>query len=350
MRFFIGSILLILSLGLCAQTDKPYSVYFIGDAGEDTTSGKALLMLKEQLLSDPNSAVIFLGDNVYPEGFCTNDHLSELRLQSQLNILKEYKGQAYFMPGNHDWEAQKRKGLKRLKEEEVYVNEYLKNNSSLKNKNERTFLPADGLPGPETVMLNGKLRLIIIDTQWFLHFYKKNKTGSKKNTRILFYKHLDSLLAYSVANNQQVVVAGHHPMFTNGSHSRKLQPWRFLINCTPFQIFGTMGLNRLFSQDISQPTYRKMRKRMINSFENYNNIIYVSGHDHNLQFFKENNNKYIVSGCGSKLEHLKKKRRFQSVYQDDSKTGFVKLQYFSDNKVVTTIFRTGEKEFILNNY
>jgi calcineurin-like phosphoesterase family protein len=350
MKLVLKYIFLLAPIALFSQAQKMHSVYLIGDAGEDTVSGKALLMLKDQLLKNPQSTVIFLGDNVYPSGFKIKDHKSELRIKSQLDILKEFNGNAYFIPGNHDWDSQKRKGQKKLKDEEQFVDDYLKSNSIVKNKNETVFLPVNGLPGPESIMLEKDIRLIIIDTQWFLHTYRKNKLVTKKQTKEYFYKRLDSLLEYSGKNNEQVIITAHHPMYTNGKHSRKLQPIRFIINYTPFQIFGQMGLNRLFSQDLSQPKYKKMRWRMLKSFDKYNNIVFASGHDHNLQLFKENGNRYIVSGCGSKTEHLQRKKIFKESFQDDSKTGFIKLEYYSDKKVVTTIYRSGEEPLILTDF
>jgi hypothetical protein len=330
-----------ISLVASAQTAPVFQVYLVGDAGEEEVSGKALLMLEEQLLANPNSAVVFLGDNVYPSGFSYKDENSKLHLESQLNILRKYKGQAYFIPGNHDWDKQRRKGLQKIKEQQKYVDEFLQKNSTIANKDQRAFFPADGLPGPESVMLNDKLRLIMFDTQWFLHFHKKNKLGTQKQTVTMFYKQMDSLLEYSGSHGQQVLITAHHPMYTNGEHSRKLQPWRFFVNCTPFKIFGYCGLDRLFSQDLYQPGYKRMRKRMLECLNKHPDIIYASGHEHNVQYFKEKNGNYIVSGNGSKTSALRKRKRFESFFQDDSTTGFVKLEYFPDGKIVTSIHRVG---------
>ncbi len=330
--------------------DAAYKVYLIGDAGEDTIPGKALLLLKNELLANPKSTVVFLGDNVYPNGLKKDNKASVLHLESQLQILKEYKGQVYFIPGNHDWDAQRHNGLQTLKDQEEYVGAYLKKNSSVKNKDQETFLPANGLPGPATVMLDDHLRLIIMDSQWFLHFYKKNTIGTKKQTKVLFYKRLDSLLSLAKANGEQVIIAAHHPMYSNGTHSRFKQPFRFLINCTPFQLFGLCGLNRLFSQDLPAPRYRRMRKDLLTTINGYENVVFASGHEHNLQFFKENSGRYIVSGSGSKLSHLKKRSRFNSVFQDDKASGFVEL-YYSDGKYKsTTVYRVGEKELKLEGF
>ncbi|MBL0330129.1 MAG: metallophosphoesterase [Bacteroidetes bacterium] len=350
MKYYIKYIFLLFFCESFAQDVTPYKVYLVGDAGEDTIPGKALLLLKEELLAHPNSAVVFLGDNVYPNGLKKNSKESVLHLEAQLQILKEYKGKVYFIPGNHDWEAQKRNGLQILKDQEFYVEDYLKKNSSVANKSQTTFLPQDGLPGPETVMLSDQLRLIIIDTQWFLHFYKKNSIGSKKETKKIFYQRLDSLLAYASMKNEHVIIAAHHPLYSNGQHAKAKQPFRFLINCTPFQLFGLLGINRLYSQDMAQPRYRKMRKNMFQYLNKHKNIVYASGHEHNLQCFKENGNRYVISGSGSKRSHLMKRKKFNSVFQDDQTTGFIKLEYVDGKYVSTTIYRVGENPLILEGY
>jgi UDP-2,3-diacylglucosamine pyrophosphatase LpxH len=330
-----------------AQPYKPFSLFLIGDAGEDTASGKALLRLKDSLLKYPNSAVVFLGDNVYPAGLNVKDTNSIKRMESQLKILNEYKGQVYFIPGNHDWSAQKTNGIKVLRAQQDYVTFYLKNKTTVKNKDEKTFLPENALPGPETVMLNEYLRLIIIDTQWFLHSHKKNKLGTKSQTKKMFYKRLDSILAYADVRDEKVIIAAHHPVYTNGAHSRKLQPWRFLVNYTPFQVFGVLGLNRLFSQDIEQPRYKKMRKDLLKVFNKYpDKITYVCGHDHNLQLINKDNVSYIVSGGGSKLSKLRNKKISETLYAQDESTGFVEV-LFDEKRIAKIVFNAKEPTLII---
>ncbi len=349
-KFLLKLFFLLSPLTLVAQAIQPYSVYLIGDAGADTIPGKALMMLKEELLSHPASTVIFLGDNIYPSGFKADDNKSVMCLESQLQILNNYKGNVYFIPGNHDWQVQGPKGLKRLANEQVYVETYLKNKTSVSNKNNSTFLPENGLPGPETVLLNDKLRLIIIDTQWFLHLYKKNKIQSKRHTKELFYLHLDSLLNLAKKNGEQVIIAAHHPMYTNGQHSKGRQPLRFLNNKTPLQLLGITGLNRLLSQDMEQPRYKKMRVRILKLLNQYDNIIYAAGHDHNLQCFKEGANRYIVSGAGSKLAPFNKKKKFDSVFQENKNKGFIKIQYAADGSHTTIVYCVGEKEKLVEGF
>lgn len=334
---------------LSALAQEPFSVYLVGDAGEDTIPGEALLMLKEQLLADPNSAVIFLGDNVYPNGLKLGDRKTEAHMLAQLRLLDEYKGQVYVVPGNHDWDGEKHKGLKRVKDEDAFVEKYLEEHTTVKNAKGETFLPNHGLPGPETVLLNDHLRLVMMDTQWFLHGHRKGKTGTKKHTREKAYARLDSILAAAKANNEQVIFAAHHPIFSNGAHARPKKPIRFLVNYTPFKIFGWLGVDRWLSQDLKHRPYHKMRNHLLTSFNKYDNLLITAGHEHNVQLFKENNNRYIISGNGSKLTSLLSKKNFESVYQDDQKTGFVKVVY-DGSGIKTYVFRSGEKPMLMEGY
>src|SRR5687768_11597733 len=102
MKSIILYLFIFFSVLLQAQNDSLYSVYLIGDTGDNIVPGKALLMLKEQLVKDSNSTVVFLGDNVYPNGLRKNNPNSVKCLESQLQLLSNYKGKAFFIPGNHD--------------------------------------------------------------------------------------------------------------------------------------------------------------------------------------------------------------------------------------------------------
>ncbi|MCK6648993.1 MAG: metallophosphoesterase [Bacteroidia bacterium] len=331
---------------LNAQETKRFSVYLIGDAGENTQPGAALLELKKQIESDPQSAVVFLGDNVYPAGLKKKDPNTILRINAQLNMLKDYKGAAYIIPGNHDWAAQTIKGKAVLLEQQNYVDSVCKT-FSISNNNSGSFFPKNALPGPEAVLIAPGVRLVMIDTQWFLHAFKKNKSGSKKQTEKTFYFRLDSILLYAKQNNEQVIVAGHHPIYTNGEHSRKMQPLRFMINYVPpFQLFGAAGLYRLFSQDIDHHQYKKMRKELLAIFRKYDKVVYVCGHDHNMQLFVQENDTYIVSGAGSKLSKLRKKKRFESMWNDDSSTGFIRLDILENGSLNMRVFKTTEPKVL----
>lgn len=333
---------------LLAQSPD-FSVYLIGDAGNDTVTNQTMTMLQQDALTKPNSAIIFLGDNIYPQGLETlsksekKRRLSTKRLLSQVEPLKTYKGQVYFVPGNHDWKQGKWQGLKYVIEEARYIEEYFKT-TEVANRNEHTFIPQNGLPGPYSVMLTEKIRLIAIDTQWwlqsqFFHKTPKPKGLNRKQTTQHFYASLDSLLKLATSNNEKVIIAAHHPMFTNGHHSNRLEPLRSLVNYMPLQFFGLIGLNRMLVQDTPQPRYHKIRKKLLAVFNKYEHLVVVAGHEHMLQYFEDGTNNHIVSGSGSKRTHITK-NRYKATFMDDTENGFFRLDFYKEGTVNASVFGT----------
>ena len=92
---------------------EPFKIFLVGDAGDHEESGETLINLHKELVKFPNSAVVFLGDNSYKDdlwgilafgfkGFDSSKNTME-KIRSQLSLLDNYKGSAFFIPGNHDW-------------------------------------------------------------------------------------------------------------------------------------------------------------------------------------------------------------------------------------------------------
>src|SRR4051812_4452930 len=96
----ISSFLLLFTTTSNGQSDDTiptFKLFLIGDAGEGDTTGATLRDLKIQLLNNPNSAVVFLGDNCYLKeyswlpvevGGYDGSKLAQKRLMAQLNILR----------------------------------------------------------------------------------------------------------------------------------------------------------------------------------------------------------------------------------------------------------------------
>ena len=152
----LGIIVLLLSFSACATFKAQYAdkmsmnsfpedkeiehtFYLIGDAGNSPLGGKAiaLQMMEKQLQkASENSTAIFLGDNIYPSGLPKESNkrraFAAHQLDAQTSIVKDFKGRAIFIPGNHDWYS---KGLEGLKRQEKYIEDIIGKN---------TFLPENG--------------------------------------------------------------------------------------------------------------------------------------------------------------------------------------------------------------
>jgi hypothetical protein len=278
-------------------TQNSFQIFLVGDAGDHEESGETLVNLRKELLTNPNSAVVFLGDNSYKnilggiipfgyKGFDSSRNTID-KINSQLALVDDYHGSVFFTPGNHDWwnRTTYERGLPKLAMEEYFISKNLAKNTSIANPG-NVFLPKKGSYGPEFVELNHQtIRMIFIDT------YRIIQTGIKKNEipndEISFYKKLDSVIRTGYMLNQKIIVVGHHPVFSTGPLNKALHhPYLF---------------RRIKASYIGFPSYQNMASKINVILHRYPGIYYVSGHLHALQYFYTKDSvHYIISGAGSK--------------------------------------------------
>lgn len=286
---------------LKAQKGEVFSLYLIGDAGKytDIQDNPALLMLQDKVMENENGAVVFLGDNIYNYGLEKGKQFEEnkAKIGTQLSAIKEYKGQVYFVPGNHDWQSGKNNGLEVVRYQAAYVDSFLSVETQAANNYIGGFIPEEcGTPGPDTVRLTDDLLLVAIDVQWFLHHYLGKRVAHDpeihlKEAEEKFWTDLKAILEVAKKKDDQVVMVAHHPLFSIGPHGMKKGK---------HDIFN--GIARYNTQELYGKGYRQFREKMVPMLESSGvELIYAAGHDHNLQYWKsESNNHYIVSGAGSK--------------------------------------------------
>lgn len=321
-----------------------YTVYLVGDAGEpflpDGSAKPALQLLDAELgRADSNSAVIFLGDNIYPSGLphtsAPNREQAEAKLMAQLDIVADFPGEVIFIPGNHDWGGNGLGGeLQALNRQEDFIEERLDRGN--------VFLPDGGFPGPSIVEFSDSLVVIAIDTQWWLEPNKLyGDTGLYQlELESEFLLELDDVLKRY--DGWCKLVVGHHPLFSNGEHGGYFSSRDDLYILAPLsrRYLGT-------PQDISNRKYRVLREGLLAVFKQHPNLIYASGHDHNLQYFVQGEQHYIVSGSASKQGHVAHNKG--EVFADDA-GGFATLRYYRDGSIWLTFLApegdTGEADVL----
>jgi hypothetical protein len=346
MKKTLLSILFFLIISNLQAQTKSYSLFLIGDAGDDTEQNNVHKTLQNHLQNTVNGGVIFLGDNIYPRGLDGSKE-AELKLLTQLHTLKNFKGDWYFIPGNHDWAKGRWKGYKNVIRQAKYINQFAQD--SLHQPNTKHFLPEEGLPGP-TVRDLGNIVLVFSDTDWWLHrpfFHKVGKNDSFKNMELAYFQRLDSILAITEKQGKKTLFLSHHPIVDYGEHGfHKDKSWYFgLVNYTPFQLFGLLGVNRALLSEMNQPRYRKLADKIYAVLEKHKNTIAISGHEHNLQVIKRPNNLFLISGSGSKLTPLKREITQKDCLFNASKPGFMELIFDTDGKINLKVW--GEKDVVL---
>ncbi len=345
MKFFLLSLSfgLLISGGLCAQNQSQdtFYLYLVGDAGEPTVVNETYRKTIQSLGKDSPtipSAIVFLGDNIYPKGLESEGHPKrnegEEILSSQLQLAASIRN-IYFIPGNHDWKRGREGGLQQVLNQQLWID-------SLKNEAIQ-FYPRDGCPGPIELKLSDNLVLVIIDSQWWLHGWEKPE-GEISVCEIKTPPEMIAAIEDVLQRNEgkQVVIAGHHPIYTYGEHGgvsilkdhlfplTKIQKNLYL----PLPVVGSIYplYRKAFGniQDLSHPLYRQFRKSIHDLLRQYPGTLYVAGHEHALQYAIRDSVHYVVSGSGSKHTPVKKKGYAQFA---ESANGFVRLAIATENHI-----------------
>ncbi|MBC5773270.1 metallophosphoesterase [Pontibacter sp. KCTC 32443] len=324
------------------EAEKAYSLAILGDVGAVATDGTdpVLAIFREwQEMNKTAGMAVFLGDNIYPVGLPPEGHrhraMAEARLQTILQQLQDYKTRCAFLSGNHDWNKGRADGYQYMLRQEKYITEALQSQES--------YLPPHGCPGPVTMQLAEGLLLLVINTQWWVQRGEK-PLGAKYNCPYNdieeFYIDLNNLLRRN--RHQRIVIAAHHPLYSNALHGGKFTIKQHLFPLTaankrfliPLPILGSLYpfYRKFFGayEDMSHKRYKQMRKRLLQIFHRYQNIIYVAGHDHNLQHFEKRGNHYLVSGSGSKTSFVKKGGSATFTLEQP---GFAILNYYQNGEV-----------------
>lgn len=338
-----------------------YSVFLFGDGGvpeknrqepvlkllqtqifnKDTTRVKSLSDTGVVNNSHPEDVVIFLGDNIYETGMPEPDDADrkekERRINAQLDVVKDFRGRKIFIPGNHDWNEGYAGGLAAINRQEEYIEQYL-------NKGD-ILMPSNGCGGPIELQLNNDLVIIIIDTEWWLTKNEKPlapDNGCTAASRLEVIEQIQDILLRNKGKN--IVLAQHHPLFSNGPHGGYYTLKDYLFPLTlvrdnyyiPLPIIGAIyplmrqyGVSR---QDLSNKDYQQLKRAELSILEDEKNVVLATGHEHALQFNKYNDVNHIISGAGSKSSSLIKGNEALFSYGGGGMHGFARLNYYDNGQ------------------
>jgi DNA repair exonuclease SbcCD nuclease subunit len=325
---------------------RTYEIFLIGDTGNVHRHGPdpVLETLRSHLDEEQHSAVIFLGDNIYPRGLPPIGNIlrkdAENGLIAHQNALKDYQGKVFFISGNHDWNKGRQDGYDYVIRQEKYL-------AKLFGKN--VMFPSNGCPGPTEINVNPNLTLLLINTQWWLQpGYRPigRDCGCRVESEEDFFNQLTTILEKN--KDKKIVIAGHAPVYSYAIHGGRYKLRHHLFPFTiyhkraylPLPLVGSLlPIYRKYfgaKEDIAHPRYRHLRKRLIEIFKSHPGIIYASGHEHNLQHISKDQNHYIVSGAGSKLKYVL--RDGKNLKFGMKAKGFFKLRFEYDGEVTLSIW------------
>lgn len=339
------------------------ALFLLGDAGSSAYDGEPVLLelaRQSDSLRPAKQFVVFLGDNVYPRGVPPVGHPNrddaEKKIAAQVLAIRKGAAQGILIPGNHDWDRQGRDGWNSIRRQDTLVRQF--------GGEDVRLLPSGGCPGPEVVDIGEHLRLIALDSEWWVHNDVKPYGPDAPCATKTEAEVTDSLAgALRDKGRRHAVVLTHHPLRSGGIHGgtftlsdhifplRNLESWLWI----PLPLIGSLyplaRQSGISNQDISGRKYGEMRRAFEAVFARHPPLAIASGHDHHLQVIRggrprvTNAAYQLVSGAGI-LGHASVVRSVEGSLFEREAAGFMRLDFTRSGRVrlsVTTVVEEGER-------
>lgn len=338
-----------------SSENKLYSIFLIGDLKYPFENQNLELLKNELLKAGEKSALVVLGDIVYPRGLPEEGEPGYEEAAKQhdaiLSHMKKYPGTIVFLPGNHDWARGGEDGWESVKEQEEYIEQFIDRGN--------TYVPDGGCPGPVEIELTEDITLIVIDSQWW--FQKFNKPELDDDCDIEDENDLYTQIEDAIRRNidKKIIFATHHPLYSVGNHGGYFP---FLMNVfplvesnlplyIPLPGFFYTGHRKYFGepQDLANPDYKSFKDNLLEILDKYPNIVYAAGHEHNLQYFHAGNFHHIVSGGGGEGTFVAKRKKEADFAAQSS--GFAKLSFYQNGDIWLQFFSptgNGDEKILFN--
>jgi hypothetical protein len=332
-----------------SATNIETSIYLVGDAGAPDPRGEPVLAALSAALQASAAAdwVVFLGDNVYPAGLPAAGQPGRSEAERRLRAQVEAAAQGgvtkvFFIGGNHDWNYAGLDGWARVIEQETFIEAL--------DSARIEYLPDRGCPGPVFRDAGAYVRMVFIDTEWWLRSagrpYGESSPCATKNEQQV----TDSIRAMLASGGgRKILVLGHHPMTTGGTHGghftlrqhifplTDLKRWLWLplpLIGSAYPIARILGIS---NQDVTGSRYARMRDSLRAAFRVSPPLLHAAGHEHNLQLLEGEGTRFqIVSGTGI-YGHTSDVGWNERTLFAASRSGFVRLDVQHDGRVRVSI-------------
>jgi hypothetical protein len=338
--------------GTAAAPDEiEATLFLIGDAGEPVRRGDPVLAALRRAVADrpERTIVAFLGDNIYPRGMppegAADRPDAERRINAQLAVVAGTGARGIFVPGNHDW-ARGERGWDAVRRLGAYV--------AGRGDPRVSVVPSDGCPGPVIEDAGARVRLLVLDTQWWLHEGPKPRDPDSSCPADSENEVTAALReATKDAGDRNVIVLAHHPLATGGSHGghftwkQHLFPLREFSRglWIPLPVIGSaypVSRQRgISSQDMSSAENRRMRLVLEDALAAHRPLVYAAGHEHNLQVIRGSGGAWhLVSGSGS-YNHVGPVAWRDSTTFAVAASGYMRLDVLGDGRTRLGVMTVG---------
>jgi hypothetical protein len=324
------------------------SFFLLGNMGvNQTDSQQNIAAIVDDIASKERDGdyTIILGDNVEAQNINEDDEDNDdlKQFTDQLDIVAQLKSNKLVIPGDHDWNDDGIKGLKKIEE----LTEDLLDNDEV-------FQPENACP-IEEIDVSDEIELIVVDSQWYIENWNDNPRFNDEceiKTREKFI----TILADAVrkARHKTVILAMHHPLYANGVHGGELGTRMITkpvqenayIPVVGFAYSFMRSQAAFFPQDRYNPLMNELMEQIEIMGAGLDRMIVVSAHEESLQLIDKGSIKQIISGAtvSRNIASLGKKGRYSA-----GQIGYAELRVYKDHSS-KVYFHTVDEDDLKESY
>jgi hypothetical protein len=317
--------------GICSQapdsTDTPtkkevsHSFYIISNLGNVPFSEAADMIaeINERSKQNDEATLLIIGNIVTKKGFPSRDDerkKAKARLEKLMKVWNGFNGKVILTPGRNEWRKDAPQSIDDLE-------------SFVQDNSKAEFWPNDGC-ALERKTINDEVVLEMVDSQWFLEDWDDHPNINGKCE----HKTRDEFLAefkddIKDSQGKTVVIAVYQPVMSN----------------TQISVVDKMG--GFTPGSYQNDRNRRLRGRLETIASQFEDVIFVSGKDRNLQYLQDDGIPQIISGAIGKTE---KSRAPEEEHFETDRTGYAKLTIYKNGSSEVELFAlengTSQKLFV----
>lgn len=244
-----------------------------------------------------------------------------------LQLIHDFRSPLLLAPGRSEWGNGSPRGKKVIKNVENALEEQYRGEIDM---------PQAACPGPQEVVLNDHLVVILIDTYWWVYKHDRRylKCGIESDADALM------LIQDAIRRHypdKHVVIAANQALESYGNSGGHFSFGQAVLEA-PYTFYRkVLGLRT----DNNYPDFKTFRDAMLAMLRIYPGIIYLSSGDDNLQYFEQDSVHHIISGSMVKQSYVNQKR---ATFGSDQK-GFARLLFFPEGESKLEFYGTDGKIF-----
>jgi len=336
------------------------SLFLIGDTGKalvDEPEPVLEALVAQASVSPDNSWIVLLGDNIYPGGVPEDPESkkrrkAEAELRVQVEAAIRSGAETIFLPGNHDHHSG---GFEAVARQAAFIHDY--GNPRIR------FLPEPGCPGPEVIDVGETLRLILLDSEWWIAEKRRGDTPEACANRTPAQISAAVQEALATAGSRHAVVLAHHPLATHGAHGGffswrehlfplvRWKSWLWVPIPVLSSIYVGVRVWGGYAQDLGGSQYQEMTARLSEAYAGHQPLFHAAGHEHSLQVLEGSFNTRwnLVSGAGSVKRPDEVGKGDDTVFVSP-KAGFMRVDLLQDGRVRLSVTEVTKKNEVTHPY